>query len=894
MDSACNLREGDSGLLLSSRRIRKRQRRPTSPVHHRRRPDQPWIMRLVCYAAVMQATTTMVMVHGDKTGGSSSPTGTGTNRNTNHFVTPPPPPVFWTETSYYDNTGDDGDDDEESSSSEDEEEFYETWIPLEYASTSTGKNNHKVVKKTKNKPQGNNNPADPRTHPHHQSQPLKTLEKLRQMLDDTDYMTSKPDHYGLHHSSTTTTSTTDPQSTNTGESQSTAAEPQLSATTAEQQRLWTSADRSKYKRQQQRFRQQQHHSPPSSDDDVSDNDDGLGYTLPNLPIYLSDGEAESDAEEQQPTPLPPPPQQQPQQQQHMAWQQPPQQQQQPQYQEAQQQQQKQQESYPPSQPQNMQQQSDPRPQQYYSQQQHFAAWAAAMGYAPPMPYGMAPPNSLARPPPPSIAGKPTTTTTTSASPARNNHMQQAPPPAQQTNPATSTTETTPKQTSSMATQPKSNGAAPKQKTTTTTMLPSPAIITPSTTVTISVQTPPEQQQQQQSQIMTMSRINFDSMQKLVLMAVAATTACYGAVSPRTLPPMEYNQQFFRNMRIASLTFIAPVISFFSVCDATENDINETIQSLYASFSMGYLWVFGLEIFVTTLVRLVVFYIWEQDIFALLPKIPLLVLPWALRENKYRPKRITLLAADFLTSCVACPILEEYIKLKLLQWTTRLPKNYAWTTKKTTTTTKRKKGRKREKVIPPPGKKEVTNVNKYVTQMLAVSIGLKLADAGRRVLMYTKPQHADKSFYALCRGIFPIQELCGTMTALRLAKRDVLGAETPTWWILAPAVIVHGMANFRGMKPIFKWNSATPWSEMQLSPLSAAIENAATLPQLASKAFPKVMWLIIILRVLGYCVKNYYYTNRQAEKRTTIYAGNPCAIDAALASSDYLKKAQGKK
>lgn len=84
-------------------------------------------------------------------------------------------------------------------------------------------------------------------------------------------------------------------------------------------------------------------------------------------------------------------------------------------------------------------------------------------------------------------------------------------------------------------------------------------------------------------------------------------------------------------------------------------------------------------------------------------------------------------------------------------------------------------------------------------MLASSIGLKLCDAGRRILLYTKPQHANKSFYAICRGIFPIHELCGTMTAIALAKRDLLGVQMPLWKMLAPAVIIHGMANFRGMK-----------------------------------------------------------------------------------------------
>ena len=38
-----------------------------------------------------------------------------------------------------------------------------------------------------------------------------------------------------------------------------------------------------------------------------------------------------------------------------------------------------------------------------------------------------------------------------------------------------------------------------------------------------------------------------------------------------------------------------------------------------------------------------------------------------------------------------------------------------------------------------------------------------------------------------------------MTALMLARRDVLGVKMPTWRILGPAVLIHGMANFRGMK-----------------------------------------------------------------------------------------------
>jgi hypothetical protein len=72
--------------------------------------------------------------------------------------------------------------------------------------------------------------------------------------------------------------------------------------------LWTSKDRNKYKKMQQmqrradeerrRLEQQLLHQMPgsTSDDDggMSDTDSGpVGYTLPNLPVYLSDAEGES-------------------------------------------------------------------------------------------------------------------------------------------------------------------------------------------------------------------------------------------------------------------------------------------------------------------------------------------------------------------------------------------------------------------------------------------------------------------------------------------------------------------------------------------------------------------------------------------------------------------------
>ena len=68
-----------------------------------------------------------------------------------------------------------------------------------------------------------------------------------------------------------------------------------------------------------------------------------------------------------------------------------------------------------------------------------------------------------------------------------------------------------------------------------------------------------------------------------------------------------------------------------------------------------------------------------------------------------------------------------------------------------------------------GDNDCTSANQYVTNMLAISIALKLADAARRILLYTKPNDANKGFYALCRGVFPIHELCGAMIAIAFAN-----------------------------------------------------------------------------------------------------------------------------
>lgn len=148
---------------------------------------------------------------------------------------------------------------------------------------------------------------------------------------------------------------------------------------------------------------------------------------------------------------------------------------------------------------------------------------------------------------------------------------------------------------------------------------------------------------------------------------------YCAVSPRNLPVVEYNRLFKENFQIASLVLIAPAVNILMVFDAGQNDINTAISTFYTAFTVGYGVAFLLQIIVTTFLRLGVFAFLEPEIFGLTPKVPSLVLPWVLREYTYKPSRLTLFAADFLTSCVASPIIEEYVKLRVLKLSVNLPR-----------------------------------------------------------------------------------------------------------------------------------------------------------------------------------------------------------------------------
>jgi len=157
------------------------------------------------------------------------------------------------------------------------------------------------------------------------------------------------------------------------------------------------------------------------------------------------------------------------------------------------------------------------------------------------------------------------------------------------------------------------------------------------------------------------------------MLVTASLACYAGVSPRTLPLEMYNLEFYSNLRLAFLAMIAPIVEILSVFDARMNDINAFTNTFFVSFTVGYPITFMVEVVMTTMIRLAVLRLMEPNAFSLTPDVPVPILPWVLRDNQYRLKRITLFVMDFCNSCVACPIIEEYIKLKILQWTVSLPR-----------------------------------------------------------------------------------------------------------------------------------------------------------------------------------------------------------------------------
>jgi hypothetical protein len=145
-------------------------------------------------------------------------------------------------------------------------------------------------------------------------------------------------------------------------------------------------------------------------------------------------------------------------------------------------------------------------------------------------------------------------------------------------------------------------------------------------------------------------------------------------------------------------------------------------------------------------------------------------------------------------------------------------------------------------------------------MLAASLGLKVMDNTRRILLYAYPHQRHKSFFAVARSFFPVQELCGAMTALALGRRDLIGHKVSLFEAIRPAIFLHVMASLRGVKPMFVWNSHRPWDEIQLQAWNAADNSAPQ--QLFLSGAMNMLWFIVIIKSLTNVVQQFVVYSRQ--------------------------------
>ena len=74
-------------------------------------------------------------------------------------------------------------------------------------------------------------------------------------------------------------------------------------------------------------------------------------------------------------------------------------------------------------------------------------------------------------------------------------------------------------------------------------------------------------------------LSFDSVQKLLFVLTSAMLLSYCSVSPRTLPVVQYNAAFKRNMQLLMFVVIPPSAIFFSVLNAQQNDINALVNPI---------------------------------------------------------------------------------------------------------------------------------------------------------------------------------------------------------------------------------------------------------------------------------------------------------------------------
>ena len=162
--------------------------------------------------------------------------------------------------------------------------------------------------------------------------------------------------------------------------------------------------------------------------------------------------------------------------------------------------------------------------------------------------------------------------------------------------------------------------------------------------------------------------------------------------------------------------------------------------------------------------------------------------------------------------------------------------------------------------PPP-----LSVRSYIIYMTAITLGLKIADNTRRIVQSSRPQQRHKEFFALVRGIFPVQELCGAMTALSLARREVLSIGEWDVVSLGPAVALHAAAALRGVKAFFA-STKSPWDELQIQAWSTPSESGPQ--QLAVAGSLNLLWILALVRIVLHLSRSFASLARQQSTTKT--------------------------
>ena len=232
-----------------------------------------------------------------------------------------------------------------------------------------------------------------------------------------------------------------------------------------------------------------------------------------------------------------------------------------------------------------------------------------------------------------------------------------------------------------------------------------------------------------------------------------------------LSHFEFNRRYKRTCALQLAAAFPPLMFGCYLFDGSKMSVHGFVKVFYGAFTTGYVAAFLGQIIMATLSRNAVLQVMEPELVtamtqaAMGPGVPLTSLPWVLRDHGFQPTPLTTFASEFLVDCVASPLLEEGAKLWIVL---------------------------RSGVLPRHGTAlgRVTSVHSYLGYLIAAAMGLKMADNLRRVCLYTRPEHHQKVFFAFMRGLFPVHEICASLTAMELAKRDILAKHVPVVWMVS--------------------------------------------------------------------------------------------------------------